>query len=468
MAGTKTPTAAAVYCRISLDKNGEGLGVKRQEDLCRQLAAEKGWPVADIYADNDVSAFNGAVRAEYRRMLADLEAGVCDAVLCVDLDRLTRRPAELEHFMELADRRKIALANVSGDTDLSTSDGRFKARIMGAVARQESEKKGERVAREAEQAARRGIPRGRRAFGYEADRVTICEDEARLVREAAARVLAGESVPAVARDWNARRIPTAQGAPAGWSSATVAGILRNPRIAGQRAYKGEVVAAGQWQPIIDRATWEAVQGKIRRAARVGRPSTHLLSGIARCGRCGGPLWTSWKHRGGKRQARYACVKGPGKPGCGGVTVVGEPVDELVRDIVLHALSGPALAKARKARKSDDRKQRGAARDLADAEERLQALAEMFAAGDIGRREYVAGRDTAKARIAAATKVLDVQHGIRADLPSDIEALRARWDEGSVEWRRALIGTVVDTITVMATDRPANRFDPERVEVVWRV
>jgi DNA invertase Pin-like site-specific DNA recombinase len=465
MARTKTPTAAAIYCRISLDKNGEGLGVKRQQDLCRKLAAEKGWPVADVYADNDVSAFNGATRAEYRRMLADLEAGVCDAVLCVDLDRLTRRPAELEHFMELADAKKIALANVSGDTDLSTSDGRFKARIMGAVARQESEKKGERVAREAEQAARRGMPRGRRAFGYDADRVTICEAEAALIREAAARVLAGESVPAVARDWNARGIPTAQGAPAGWSSATVAGILRNPRIAGLRAHKGEVVADGQWEPIIDRTTFEALQAKVRRVARVGRPSTHLLSGIARCGRCGGPLWTSWKNRDGKRQARYACVKGPGKPGCGALTVVAEPVDNLVRDIVLHALAGPALAHARKARRSDDRAQAAAARELSDAEERLQALAEMFAGGELSRREYAAGRDKAKERIIAATKVLDAQHGIRADLPSNADAVRAKWDAASVEWRRALLGTVIESITIKPTVN-TNVFDPERVEVVW--
>jgi hypothetical protein len=235
-----------------------------------------------------------------------------------------------------------------------------------------------------------------------------------------------------------------------------------------RAHKGEVVADGQREPIIDRATWETLQAKIRRVARVGRPSTHLLSGIARCGRCRGPLWTSWKNRAGKRQARYACVKGPGKPGCGALTVVGEPVDELVRDLVLHALAGPALAKARKARKSDDRAHRATARDLADAEERLQALAEDYAAGDIGRREYVAGRDTAKARIAAATKIMDAQHGIRADLPPDALALRAKWDTESLEWRRALVGAVVDTITVKPTDRPANTFDPERVEIVWKV
>src|SRR5206468_8513016 len=140
---------------------------------------------------------------------------------CVDLDRLTRRPAELEAFMELADQHGIALANVSGDTDLSTSDGRFKARILGAVARQESEREGERMSREAEQAAHRGIPRGpRRPFGYDEDRVTIREDEAALIRDAVQRVLDGAKVPSIARYWNERKIPTSQGAEHGWSAIT--------------------------------------------------------------------------------------------------------------------------------------------------------------------------------------------------------------------------------------------------------
>ncbi|MCP3939107.1 MAG: recombinase family protein, partial [Actinomycetia bacterium] len=172
--GNRTPVAAAIYCRISLDKTGEGLGVARQQELCRKLAADKGWTVAEAYVDESVSAYSGRIRHEYRRMIGDLEAGRRDGVICVDLDRLVRRPAELEEFVEIADRLRIPLANASGDTDLSTSDGRLKARIIGAVARQESERKAERVAREAEQAARRGLPRGsRRPFGWEEDKVTV-------------------------------------------------------------------------------------------------------------------------------------------------------------------------------------------------------------------------------------------------------------------------------------------------------
>ncbi|MGH9031875.1 MAG: recombinase family protein [Acidimicrobiia bacterium] len=346
----KAPVAAAVYCRISLDRQGEGLGVDRQDELCRKLAAARGWQVAETYTDNDISAYSGKRRPAFGRMLADLEAERRDGVVCVDLDRLTRRPIELEQFIDLADRRGIALANVAGDTDLSTSDGRLKARILGSVARQESEKKAERQRRESEHAARRGVPRGsRRPFGYEPDRVTIRETEADLVREAARRVFAGETVAAVCRDWNERGVESPKQGKYGWSPETLVGILRSPRYAGLRDYKGEVVAEGQWEPIIDRSTWETLQMKIRRVARVGRPSTHLLSGIARCGKCGSPLWTSWGRTARRKVPRYACVKRPGAAGCGGITAAAAPLDETVRDAIIDAATGPRFARALEAR-----------------------------------------------------------------------------------------------------------------------
>jgi len=195
----ETTRATAIYCRISRDRAGEGLGVERQEVLCRELAATKGWPVGEVYVDNDLSAYSGKPRPEYERMLGDLANGRRDAVLVVDQDRLTRHPRELEDFIAFADRHGVALANVSGDVDLSTSDGRFKARIMGAVARQESEKKSERLRRQRDQAARQGRPNGgRRAFGYERDGMTVRPAEAERVREAAGLVWNGASLRSIA------------------------------------------------------------------------------------------------------------------------------------------------------------------------------------------------------------------------------------------------------------------------------
>src|SRR5215472_14847485 len=95
--------AAGIYARISSDQEGSGAGVQRQLSDCKRLAKQLGWPVVDEYVDNDISAYSARVRPEYRRLLDDIAAGVLDAVLVYHLDRLTRRPKELEEFLDVLD-----------------------------------------------------------------------------------------------------------------------------------------------------------------------------------------------------------------------------------------------------------------------------------------------------------------------------------------------------------------------------
>jgi DNA invertase Pin-like site-specific DNA recombinase len=76
-----TPGAAAIYARISSDAEGTGLGVARQVEDCDRLAERLGWAVAEVYADNDISAYSGKRRPAYERMLADLRDGLRDGVL---------------------------------------------------------------------------------------------------------------------------------------------------------------------------------------------------------------------------------------------------------------------------------------------------------------------------------------------------------------------------------------------------
>ena len=142
------PRAAAIYARISHDPEGDQLGVKRQIADCQVFAAGRGWPVAEVYVDDDRSAYSGKPRPEYRRMLADISDGAIDAVVVWHLDRRHRQPRELEEFFEVCDGVGMrSMASISGDIDLSTHDGRFLARILGAVARKESDDKSRRIAR---------------------------------------------------------------------------------------------------------------------------------------------------------------------------------------------------------------------------------------------------------------------------------------------------------------------------------
>ena len=61
---------AAIYTRISADPNGHALGVQRQEADARKLCEKRGWTVAEVFCDNDRSAFSQRkTRPAYQRML---------------------------------------------------------------------------------------------------------------------------------------------------------------------------------------------------------------------------------------------------------------------------------------------------------------------------------------------------------------------------------------------------------------
>jgi DNA invertase Pin-like site-specific DNA recombinase len=146
---------AAVYLRQSVDRYGDELAISRQREDCLKLCDQRGWSPHE-YVDNDTSATKGR-RHAYEKMLDDIRAGHIGAVVVWDLDRLHRRPMELEHFIDLADEKHVALASIGGDADLSTDNGRLFARIKGAVARAEIERKSARMKRAARQRAEAGI-----------------------------------------------------------------------------------------------------------------------------------------------------------------------------------------------------------------------------------------------------------------------------------------------------------------------
>ena len=68
---------------------------------CELLVERRGWRVAEVYIDNDVSAYSGRVRPEYRRLCDDIKAGAVAGLVAWHTDRLHRHPRELEDFITL-------------------------------------------------------------------------------------------------------------------------------------------------------------------------------------------------------------------------------------------------------------------------------------------------------------------------------------------------------------------------------
>lgn len=225
---TTPPTRAAIYCRISLDRSGEGLGVGRQLTECRELAERRGWGVVEpAYQDNDQSAYQRTrPRQDFERLLRDIEDGSVDGLIAWHLDRLLRRVSDLQRLLDLIARRPgfpVAFVS-SGDLDLSTPSGILLANILASVAQNESQHKAARVAAARKQEAHSGRAHTALGYGYNPDG-TINPGEAEVVKRVATWLLEDRlSLLGCARQLNADEVPTPSAGV--WSSRHVEKMLR--------------------------------------------------------------------------------------------------------------------------------------------------------------------------------------------------------------------------------------------------
>ena len=163
-----------------------------------------------------------------------------------------------------------------------------------------------------------------------------------------------------------------------------------------------------------------------------------------------------------KQLRYVCRKETG--GCGTVGILGEPAEELVRDVVLTALEGPGLARAIEAL-GDDRTG-DLVGELAAAEARLEQLAsDYYGDGAITRPEYNAARKRLTEAIDTIRKQLAGQSSSLAGIGSDV---RGWWGSVSTDRRRAVLLAVLEYVEVAPAVKGRNRFDPDRLTFRWRV
>lgn len=461
---------AAIYTRISSDTTGKKAGVARQEKECRALVEARGWTTTGAaYIDNDKSAYSGKARPEYVRLLADIDAGDLDALVVWHPDRLHRSPVELEGFIDLVEKRNIEIATVQGGSyDLTTASGRMTARVVGAVSRHESEHKSERHKAKALELARQGKPSGggTRPFGFEDDQVTIRESEAGAIRDAASRLLDGESIRSTVAMWNQSAVHTPTGRQ--WTPANFTRMMKSPRIAGLRSYQGTIIGEALWDAIVDPANWYSLTARFSdNARRMKRsPRRYLLtSGLAVCGLCGAGLVA--RPRGDGRRC-YVCAKGPGFHGCGKIRVLADPLEEWVRDCVIEAVSGEGLAEALAETGTDTRK---ILDQISTLEESLDQLAtDHYADKRIGRHEFFTARDAIEERIEALRSDIatNTTGKMVADLPAKPEHLRQLYDVQTLEWQRQLVELVVESVTANPAVKGRNFFDPDRFDIRWRV
>lgn len=470
------PPNAVIYARISQDRTGAGLGVDRQITECRALADRLGWHVVDVHTDNDLSAYSGKPRPGYRRLLADVRSGRARGVLAWHTDRLHRSPVELEEYISACEPLGVPTHTVqAGHLDLSTASGRMVARQLGAVARFESEHKGERVRAARQQAAAAGRWQGGvRPFGFEDDGVTIRPDEAAEIVKAADALLTGVGLRSIVRDLNARGVRTTFKAQH-WAPQSFRDVLLRPRNAGIAVYRGEEVGPAEWPPILPEETWRAVVGLLTDPARRTSPAASrvkwLGSGLYLCGVCGQPRLRVSTSGGGQRPT-YRCSAREAMPQTTGhVARNATHLDDYVSRIVIERLTRADAADLLTAPPTAEEDIAALRAEAIGLRHRLEQLADAHADGEVTLAQLTRATARMRSRLDAIDTAVAAAVAV-APLAGLVDApdVAQTWQGLDVGRRRAVLDTLMTVTVLPAGPRrgPGGaRFDPASVAIEWK-
>jgi DNA invertase Pin-like site-specific DNA recombinase len=458
---------ASVYCRISRDRVGAGLGVATQEADCRELARELGWTIVTVHTDNDLSAHSGRHRPGYEALLDEIRGGDIDAVIAWHTDRLHRSPVELEAYVTACEKHGVITQTVkAGHLDLTTASGLMIARMLGATARYEVDHQIERQRRAKKRSAEAGKWKGgRRPYGYASDGVAVVADEANAIAEATTALLAGASLRGIVAKWNAEGRRTSAGNV--WHSNTLRVTVTRPRNAGLMEHRGEIVGKAEWPAIVPEVEWRALVDKLsdpgRRTNGLAPARRWLGSGLYRC-ECGHTVICSSLNR----WPAYRC-----RDGCGRMSRKQSDVDDLVSRVIVERLRKPD-AVTLGARDSADEASALEAESVA-LRTRLDSLASFYAQGIIDAQQLAQGtRQLNSALTDVRSKIGRLFDGSALAGIADADDAGSAWLEASLDRQRAVIDALA-TVTLLrgGHGRPAGwkpgqtYFRPELVKIEWR-
>jgi len=317
-----------IYLRLSQEdeKHGQSESIGNQKDFITCYVIEQGWNIVDVYIDDGFSGLNFD-RPDFKRMVSDIEAGRINLVITKDLSRLGRDYIDtgyyLERYFPQKNVRYIAINDgidtfaQNGNNDMSP----FKAVINDMYAKDISNKvrtalhtkklKGEFIGSVA-------------PYGYKKDpnnkgKLIIEEETASIVKRIFSMFIAGDTKLGIANKLSSYGVPTPsqsknlkatqQRNKGVWSEVTITRILTNPTYIGNLTqnrgrkvnykvdsrinlpYAEWIIVENTHEPIISKEDFDMarrIMAKKNYVYKDNKPA-HLLTGIAKCGSCGGSM-----------------------------------------------------------------------------------------------------------------------------------------------------------------------------------
>jgi site-specific DNA recombinase len=350
---------AAIYARKSTDQTGvseDQKSVTRQIAVAREYAARKGWAVVDdyVFADDGISGAEFSRRPGLMRLLNALKpAPPFQVLVMTDLDRLGRDSAETPYTVKQINSAGVQVWSISQNqaVRLDRAVDALLVQVQSFAASIEREKARQRTYDAMRRKAKAGHVTGGKTFGY--DNLTLdvrgpdCKRshveprvngaEAATVRRIFELCAEGHGQKAIAIMLNDERAPCPRpqrGRPAGWAPSSVRAVLHREKYRGllvwgktqkrdaygqvkqrPRTDREQIERSDEALRIVSDELWEAAHRRMDadRARYHGGFSgrapegKNLLSGMAKCGKCGGGMQAQTRSDGKERVAFYVCA-----------------------------------------------------------------------------------------------------------------------------------------------------------------
>ncbi len=325
---------AAIYCRLSDEDRGkknqtdDSDSILNQKAMLIKYASSNGWPIYDIYSDDDYTGANRN-RPEFNRLIQDAKARRFEVILCKTQSRFTREVELVETYIHgLFPRLGIRFIGIVDNADTDDKGNKKARQINGLVNEWFLEELSENVRAVLTNRRQNGYHIGSFApYGYQKDplqkgHLIIDEEAARIVREVYELYAQGLGKQGIARFLNEQGVPNpteykrlhglernkkSRGSGL-WSYFTISDMLVNQVYIGNMVQGKSEVASFKTQekvpvpkerwivvknthaPIIDQALWNQVQEIIALKATVAPVQAEgKFAWKVRCIHCGSRL-----------------------------------------------------------------------------------------------------------------------------------------------------------------------------------
>lgn len=462
----------ALYARVSSDEqaSADRVSLPAQVRVMRERCAAKRWDVVAVFEAPGESAWTDSLekRPQLRAAVEAAERGEFDVLMVHESSRFARSTVLALQVRSRLERCGVVVLTSSEEPGPSTADSRFVKTIDASVQEWYSAKLSEHLRKAKSQQFAEGLHLGDPPFGYRRDGprrpFVVVPEEAEAVREGFRDYAAGASYTEIARRWNARGLrPRSKHGHVAFTVPAMQSIFENRFYCGFVSHKG-VERKGAHRAIVSEALWSKAQLRVSRREPGEPGKRRLLSGIASCASCRGPLWLT--SRKGKRFWYYREVSRERGEVC---STPGKLVSaEVVEGEVAAAIDGLTMSRewlrsvSREARRPVERVSRSEVKEL---EERKRRLSVAFVEGGLDEGTY-------RARLREIESVLSM-----AKEPVSLASMRSAgerlWEVGELwravgeERKRELLRIVFEEVLVDVTKpeggwvrvRPWGEFAP---------